>query len=67
MDKQQELAQLHKALRPLMNSGDSWALGIPSFLGASMTDLHAEGAFAKFSAPSAPVTPNLGWGHGNTT
>lgn len=23
--------------------------------------------FAKFSAPSAPVTPNLGWGHGNTT
>lgn len=62
MDKQQELAQLHKALCPLMNSGDSWALGIPSFLGASMTDLHAEGAFRQIQCPFCSSDPQSGLG-----
>lgn len=56
-----------QALHPLRGSGHSWALGSPSFLGASKTDLQGEGAFPKPSPFCSSNRTLTSWGRSRDT
>ena len=49
--------QSYQALCPLTGSGDSWASGVPGFLGVSGTDLCGEGAFPHTQPPHSSGAP----------